>query len=92
MFSIDHQVKKKIIHPGEVNRIRTFSQLPHLIVSKTDSASVFFWNTLKQPNKIHSKEMQQDWMQEYLKPLKRHDDNEGDQESGDIANVPGNIK
>mmetsp|Transcript_19322 Transcript_19322/g.24586 ORF Transcript_19322/g.24586 Transcript_19322/m.24586 type:complete len:556 (+) Transcript_19322:13-1680(+) len=82
------QVKKKIIHPGEVNRIRTFSQHPHLIVSKTDSASVFFWNTLKQPNKIHSKEMQQDWVQEYLKPLKQDDDNEVDQESGDIANVP----
>lgn len=44
-------VCKRLIHPGEVNRIRALPLAPHIIATHTDSSSVFLWNTDSQPNR-----------------------------------------
>jgi len=44
-------ITKRIVHPGEVNRIRSMPSQPHLIVTTTDSKPVFYWDTLSQPHR-----------------------------------------
>jgi len=47
-------VVKRLIHPGEVNRIRAFPLAPHMIATHTDSPTVFIWNTVTQPNRLEN--------------------------------------
>ena len=47
-------VSKRIIHPGEVNRIRALPSAPHLIATHTDSPTVYVWNTLTQPHRTEN--------------------------------------
>ena len=42
---------KKIIHPGEVNKIREFESQPNLVVTHTDAPELFVWDTDKQPHR-----------------------------------------
>ena len=44
-------IKKKIVHPGEINRIKIVPQYPDLIATHTDSPLVYIWNTHTQPNR-----------------------------------------
>lgn len=44
-------VLKRIIHPGEVNRVRALTRAPHLIVAHADSPTVFLWDTKTQPHR-----------------------------------------
>ena len=46
--SADILVTKRIIHPGEVNRIRVSSSEPHLVATHSDSPLVYVWDALKQ--------------------------------------------
>lgn len=47
-------VYKRMIHPGEVNRIRSFPQAPHLIATLSDSPTTFVWDTKTQPNRLEN--------------------------------------
>lgn len=47
-------VYKRLIHPGEVNRIRSLPGAPHMIATHTDSPIVFIWNTTTQPNRLEN--------------------------------------
>ena len=42
---------KKIIHPGEVNKIREFEARPSLLVTHTDAPELFVWDTETQPHR-----------------------------------------
>ena len=42
---------KKIIHPGEVNKMREFESRPELLVTHTDAPELLFWNTDTQPHR-----------------------------------------
>ena len=42
---------KKIIHPGEVNKIREFEAHPSLLVTHTDAPELFVWDTETQPHR-----------------------------------------
>ena len=42
---------KKIIHPGEVNKIREFEASPNLLVTHTDAPELFVWDVDKQPHR-----------------------------------------
>jgi histone-binding protein RBBP4 len=42
---------KKIIHPGEVNKIREFESRPDLLVTHTDAPELYVWDTDKQPHR-----------------------------------------
>jgi|TARA_B110000305_G_scaffold234136_1_gene291676 histone-binding protein RBBP4 len=42
---------KKIIHPGEVNKIREFESRPGLVVTHTDAPELFVWDTETQPHR-----------------------------------------
>lgn len=44
-------IKKKIVHPGEINRIKVCPLYPDLIATHTDSPLVYIWNTNAQPNR-----------------------------------------
>jgi hypothetical protein len=44
-------IKKKIVHPGEINRIKVVPQYPDLIATHTDSPLVFIWNCNTQPTR-----------------------------------------
>ena len=44
-------IKKKIVHPGEINRIKVCPLYPDLIATHTDSPLVYVWNTNSQPNR-----------------------------------------
>lgn len=45
----DFWLRKRIIHPGEVNRIRLVS--PDVVVTHTDSPSLFIWDFKQQPDR-----------------------------------------
>lgn len=42
---------KTIMHPGEVNRMREVPQHPHVLVTHTDAARLYVWNTDTQPDR-----------------------------------------
>mmetsp|Transcript_10242 Transcript_10242/g.19377 ORF Transcript_10242/g.19377 Transcript_10242/m.19377 type:complete len:567 (+) Transcript_10242:151-1851(+) len=42
---------KLIPHPGEVNKIRELTKLPHIVVTHTDAPQLYVWNVNRQPNK-----------------------------------------
>ncbi|KAI3436729.1 hypothetical protein D9Q98_006144 [Chlorella vulgaris] len=42
---------KTLVHPGEVNRMRELPQHPHVLVTHTDSPSLYVWNTDTQPDR-----------------------------------------
>ena len=44
-------VYKRIIHPGEVNRVRPLPLAPHIIATHAEAPIVYVWNTLLQPNR-----------------------------------------
>jgi histone-binding protein RBBP4 len=46
------QILKRIIHPGgEINRVRALTTSPHIIVTHTDSETVYLWDTKLQPHR-----------------------------------------
>ena len=45
------QVFKRIIHPGEVNRVRVLPAFPHMCATHTDSPTVFVWNANAQTHR-----------------------------------------
>ena len=49
--SSDILVTKRIMHPGEVNRIRVSSREPHLVATHCDSPLVFVWDANAQVEK-----------------------------------------
>ncbi|GFR43307.1 hypothetical protein Agub_g4373, partial [Astrephomene gubernaculifera] len=44
-------IVKTIYHPGEVNKVRELPQHPQLLVTHTDSSSLFLWNMERQPDR-----------------------------------------
>lgn len=42
---------KTLVHPGEVNRMREVPLHPHVLVTHTDSPSLYVWNTDTQPDR-----------------------------------------
>lgn len=44
-------IRKKIVHPGEVNRIKPMPQYPDIVATHTDSPLVYIWNTATQPSR-----------------------------------------
>eukprot|EP00741_Cyanophora_paradoxa_P015340 tig00000194_g14808.t1 len=42
---------KKIVHPGEINRVRNCPRAKHVVATHTDAKDVFVWNTDAQPNR-----------------------------------------
>lgn len=42
--------RKRIVHTGEINRLRSCPKAPHLVLTHSDSPSVFVWNTNTQPD------------------------------------------
>ncbi len=42
---------KKIVHPGEVNRIRTSPRIHHIVATHSDSPYVFIWDLTKQSDR-----------------------------------------
>lgn len=51
MSSPEFWLKKRVVHPGEVNKIRVLA--PGVVVTHTDSAELFVWDMNKQPNRRH---------------------------------------
>lgn len=43
------EVVKRIVHTGEVNRLRSFPATPSLVATHSDSPHVFVWDTRAQP-------------------------------------------
>jgi len=44
-------VLKRIIHPGDVNRVRALPALRHIVVTHTENRTVFLWDTDRQPHR-----------------------------------------
>ena len=44
-------VKRALVHPGEVNRVRSVPAYPHLAATHSDSPEVYVWDTARQPNR-----------------------------------------
>lgn len=42
-------IRKKVVHPGEINRIKVVPQFPDLLATHTDSPLVYVWNMNTQP-------------------------------------------
>jgi len=43
---------KRIIHPGQVNRLISWPLLPDIVASVSDDPKVYIWNTATQPSRI----------------------------------------
>lgn len=51
MSSPEFWLRKRVIHPGEVNKIRVVS--PGVVITHTDRAELFMWDMNRQPNRRH---------------------------------------
>ncbi|KAK9814957.1 hypothetical protein WJX73_003132 [Symbiochloris irregularis] len=49
------KIKKSILHPGEVNKIRELPKHSHFVVTHTDAKELYLWNTETQPAYIPPK-------------------------------------
>jgi histone-binding protein RBBP4 len=49
MSTPEFWLRKRIIHPGEVNKIRTI--LPNIVVTHTDSPKLYVWDFANQPSR-----------------------------------------
>ena len=50
-------VTKVLLHPGEVNTIKTWNKNPNIIGTHSDSSYVFIWDMQRQPNSEENKDI-----------------------------------